>query len=343
MDYKEVVRVVTDIRHQFGKEILLNKTKFLSAFDDFAPKLHKERKILEFALDEQINHIFLDADKKEANKKEIAVKNAMSKLKDEAWFSEQAAHMIIDCFSAALDWNVPVNSFNAVQDNNSTKEELLYIKGQQAYLAKNYKEAVINYIMSASKGMALAQNGIGKCYEYGHGVIEDKSKACEWYLKAAEQNCADAQYNMGRCYYKSIGVTEDKIKAFYWHIKAANQGHAIAQIYVGYEYFNGNCIGQNKRKAFEWYLKAANQGYAYAQNEIGYCYFNGYGITVDKSKAFEWYLKSAEQDNHAAQFNAGWCYQYGIGVEKNTKQAKYWYKRALNNGNANAKEMLWGL
>lgn len=362
MNYKEVVQAVTDIRQHFGKDILANKIRFLSAFDDFAPALHKERKILEFALDERINYIFLDADKREPEKKEAAVRNAMIKLINEAWLSEYAAYMIIDCFSDALDWDVDiVKAINAIQDtqeNNADNvaecndsdmthkkppEELLYIKGQQAYLQKNYKEAVINYIMSATKGMSLAQNEMGKCYEYGHGVVEDKTKAFEWYMKAAEQNCAEAQYNIGRYYDNGINVAKDKYKAFEWYLKAANQGHAVAQIYVGYEYFHGKCIGQNKRKAFEWYLKAATKGYSYAQNEVGYCYYNGFGVPIDKQKAFEWYLQAAEQNNHTAQFNTGWCYHYGIGVEQNKKQAKHWYKKASDNGNINAKEMLWEL
>ena len=111
-----------NIRRHFGKDILSDKLWFLSAFDDFAPKLRREKKILEFALDEQINWILLDADKKGADKKEIAVKNSRGKLIGEAWLSERAAHMAIECFTAVLGWNTAVNTaanaLSVVRKNN---------------------------------------------------------------------------------------------------------------------------------------------------------------------------------------------------------------------------------
>ena len=76
MNYEQVMMAMADMRKHFGKDILSNKMKFLSAFDDFAPKLQKERKLIELALNEKINYIFLEADKnrKDINKKKLPYK-----------------------------------------------------------------------------------------------------------------------------------------------------------------------------------------------------------------------------------------------------------------------------
>lgn len=323
MDCREVVQVVKDIKRRFGKEILLDKAKFLSAFDDFAPKLRKEKKILSVALDEKINYIFLDADARETENKASAIKNSVAKLTGEAWLSEKAAQMIADCFTEALEWDIsslkqnlnlclsngkadkPLEIQTAAIQLKDVNGELIFIRGQQLYLEENYRDAAMYFIMASVKGIVSAYNALAQCYECGHGV------------------------------------PEDKLKAFEWHLKAAVQGHAVSQIHIGYDYFHGKNTSKNRRKAFEWYLKAANQGYSYAQNETGYCYYNGYGVKEDKRQAAEWYKKAAEQGNAAAQFNFGWCCQHGIGAEKSINQAKYWYRKAADNGNINAKEMLF--
>ncbi|KAI7817195.1 hypothetical protein BC939DRAFT_466762 [Gamsiella multidivaricata] len=66
-------------------------------------------------------------------------------------------------------------------------------------------------------------------YNYGKGVLQDYSKAMEWYLKAANRGHADAQFILGTMYNCGMGVPRDHSKAREWCLKAADQGHVDAQ------------------------------------------------------------------------------------------------------------------
>lgn len=66
----------------------------------------------------------------------------------------------------------------------------------------------------------------GERFEYGLGVVQDRSKAVEWYRRAAELGHADAQYKLGVCYENEWGVAKDRTEAAKWYRRAAEQGHA---------------------------------------------------------------------------------------------------------------------
>ncbi len=55
------------------------------------------------------------------------------------------------------------------------------------------------------------------------------AEAVKWWRKAAEQGDERAQYNLGRCYDKGEGVAQDKTEAIKWYRKAAEQGHEKAK------------------------------------------------------------------------------------------------------------------
>jgi tetratricopeptide (TPR) repeat protein len=105
MDPAQTAKSVTA---KFGVEILADKSKFLNAFSDLAPKLERERKILKAAFDENIHRVLLDAAAKSEAEKEIAVKKSVAQLS--VLLSEQAAVLAVSCLVAALDWNISVAS-----------------------------------------------------------------------------------------------------------------------------------------------------------------------------------------------------------------------------------------
>ena len=59
----------------------------------------------------------------------------------------------------------------------------LYERGDG--VAKDYKEAMRLYLLSAAQGNAVAQFRIGYLYEKGLGVAQDDTQAMRWYEKAA--------------------------------------------------------------------------------------------------------------------------------------------------------------
>ena len=74
-----------------------------------------------------------------------------------------------------------------------------------------------NYFISlkkrAEQGDVQAQYELGYAYLSGEGILQDYTKAAEWYRKAAEQGYADAQCELGKIYSKGDGIPQDYVKA----------------------------------------------------------------------------------------------------------------------------------
>ena len=61
---------------------------------------------------------------------------------------------------------------------------LAMVAGQSR--AQNYTaEDVRQWRQAAEQGIALAQNNLGICYEYGDGVAQNYYEAVKWYRKAS--------------------------------------------------------------------------------------------------------------------------------------------------------------
>ena len=91
----------------------------------------------------------------------------------------------------------------------AAEADVLAERGQTAYDAGDYAEAVKLWCEAAEAGNRIAQNSLGDCYYYGKGVAKDYTEAVKWYRKAAEQNDAEAQYKIGYCYCYGLGVDEN--------------------------------------------------------------------------------------------------------------------------------------
>ena len=159
-----------------------------------------------------------------------------------------------------------------------------------------YNEKLVE---AAENGDAIAQFNLGLCYAEGTGVIQDHTKAAEWYTKSAEQGNANAQNNLGVCYAKGTGVIQDYTKAAEWFTKSAEQG--VGQTNLGLCYLKGDGAQQDYAKAFEWFREAANQGDAKGQFLMGYCYEKGIGVSSNIPVAVSWYNKASEQGNEDAK------------------------------------------
>ena len=173
-------------------------------------------------------------------------------------------------------------------------------KGITVYKRGNYEEAVKWYRKSADQGDASAQNKLGECYYYGHGVSQSYVNAIKWYQKSANQGYASAQYNLGVCYYNGYGVSQSYVDAVKWYRKSANQGNASAQYNLGYCYEKGCGVPQSYVDAVRCYQISASQGDAAAQYNLGYCYFHGIGVFKQEVTGLNWCLKSARQGNKTA-------------------------------------------
>lgn len=148
-----------------------------------------------------------------------------------------------------------------VPDNKKLEKMLKAFPGAFSSLVADIRQ-------KAEGGEAQAQYRLGRCYDTGFAVAQDKSAAVKWYHKAAEQGLADAQYNIGVCYANGEGVAEDKAAAVRWFRMAAEQGYAWAQFNLGHCYAYGNGVSEDKAAAVKWCRKAAEQGHVMAKRAL---------------------------------------------------------------------------
>jgi TPR repeat protein len=85
---------------------------------------------------------------------------------------------------------VQAQSIPALPSYPSSDVEAWYQKAASYFqgkgVPKDYAEALKWYRKAADQGHALAQNGVGVCYERGCGVLKDYAEAVKWFRKAAE-------------------------------------------------------------------------------------------------------------------------------------------------------------
>ena len=60
----------------------------------------------------------------------------------------------------------------------------LYEEGKTLYDAKDYAKAFPKLKTAAEKGHKKAQYRLGRCYDKGNGVAENKAEAFKWYSNA---------------------------------------------------------------------------------------------------------------------------------------------------------------
>jgi len=146
-----------------------------------------------------------------------------------------------------------------------------------------------DFSVTAEKGEAEGQFGLGICYTRGHGVAKDDVQAAAWFRKAADQGFASAQTLLGHCYFGGEGVPKDQALAVTWYRKAAEQGNASAQMSLGECYGGGKGVEKDFVQAVKWYRKASEQGYVLAQYYLGGFYANGEGVAKDLIEAYAYW------------------------------------------------------
>jgi uncharacterized protein len=105
-----------------------------------------------------------------------------------------------------------------------------------AYQRGDYGVAFRRWRPLAEQGDARAQAELGRMYNTGEGVAQDRVQAAYWFRKAADQGFANAQTHLGLMYQYAQGVPQDYVQALSWFRKAADQGEPGAQYSLGYMY-----------------------------------------------------------------------------------------------------------
>ena len=278
-----IAAVLKQMITTYGEDVISEQKKCISIFRDIAPQLKDEQKILKIALDSGIANYFISCP---INERESNIKKALYAID---YLNDKAKELIIDSFVEAFDWD----------------KELL-VKGstyRNSYWNYTEKREVQNKLDLLEPDTESAENNykLGRKYYFGNGVLQNYSKAAEYFQKAVLQGSVKAQNDLGVMYEEGKGVKQDYSKAVELYLKAAQQDYAYAQNNLGALFEKGKGVKQDYGKAFEWYRKAALQKHADAQYNLGMMYKNGKGVTKDSDEAIKWLRKAAAKDHREAQ------------------------------------------
>lgn len=153
----------------------------------------------------------------------------------------------------ALAFVVFVTS-NAVQAWAAAGDEE-FDRGYDAFVSRDYAEAMKWWHQAAEKGHARAQNGLGVLYRDGDLGEPDKKRAAHWFRRSAENGYVYAMYSLGLLYRDGDGVMRDDIEAHKWFNlasalnfdpKAQFQRDLIARR------MSPEAIAEAERRAQEW-------------------------------------------------------------------------------------------
>ena len=257
--------------------------------------------------------------------------------------NNRLAWIIAVCFAAFLSsWAV----IACAEDKPMPSTEMK--RCEEAYNAKNWKDAATWCSAAAEQGNADAQIKLGVMYYEGQGVHQNNTKALKCFRKAADQGnvgaqniignmavCGDTQSQIlvGLMFFEGKGVSQNYAEALKWYRYAADKGDADAQVKIGDMYYKGQGVSQDYTEALKWYRKAAEQGYADAQYNIARMYRDGQGLPQDYAEASKWFGKAAEQGDGNELLAIGAMYHDGMGMPQDYTEAAKWLRKAAEKGN----------
>ena len=117
-----------------GKEILLNRTKFMKIFTSQNPKMEKERKALARALNVKVNELFVECKEEEKENNLIEAKNRLAKIND---LNPKAAEAVLLSFAYALGWDKKYIDIIKNKDDKSNVDKNKKNKNEKINIEKN--------------------------------------------------------------------------------------------------------------------------------------------------------------------------------------------------------------
>jgi hypothetical protein len=98
--------VLNHIADTYGIDCLLDGSRLINIFIDYAPQLKKEKKLLRVVFEEGAASILKGHLNSRQADKEIAFKQAVARLTDDAFIAPEAAENIVREFATALGWKL---------------------------------------------------------------------------------------------------------------------------------------------------------------------------------------------------------------------------------------------
>ena len=108
----EAVRTIKDIIKKYGKNIFMQKERFIGLFGDLAPKLSYEKKALSYAMNERIITYF-NCDEADREKNFSSARTVLEDI-----LSEKAVRVVMEIFVKVFGWDIKL--LDKLNDNNNT-------------------------------------------------------------------------------------------------------------------------------------------------------------------------------------------------------------------------------
>jgi len=161
----------------------------------------------------------------------------------------------------------------------------------------NKRNAVKKWKPLAEEGKADAQFHLGRIYEDGFGVRQNRGEAAKWFRRSAEQGYVLAQSALGEIYDEGLGVKKSSKKAAYWYELAAHQGDLTSQLNLGVMCCKGEEIPEDIKQGMKWLRLAAMQNCQRAQINLGLMYKIEGEAPLDYIRSYMWYTIAAASDD----------------------------------------------
>lgn len=209
--------------------------------------------------------------------------------------------------------------------------------GKEAFKLKRGSEALAQFQPLAEAGDREAVYWMGRLYDSGIGVAQDKQQALTWFTKAAEAGHVESQRVIGIYHAEGLGgLARDDKQAFDWYSRAAGAGNAKAMRNLAGLYVEGRGTPRDYAMAAQWYQKAADAGHVKARRGLAYLYYFGRGVPQDRTRAAQLFRAAADDGDEQASVNLGFVHYHGKGVPQDFGKAREAFEKAANRGNAEA-------
>jgi len=123
---------------------------------------------------------------------------------------------------------------------------------------------------------------LGTAYYHGrYGLVQSKNKAAKLWKRAVQLGSVHAMCSLGRSYDLGDGVKQDRKKSMQLYRLSADRGNARAQYNIAYDLrVDGSFV-----EAFSYFKRSADQGFTHAIYACAQCYLHGQGVAFDLEAA----------------------------------------------------------
>jgi TPR repeat protein len=185
----------------------------------------------------------------------------------------------------------------------STQEaRQLFKKAVDAFMRRQYAEALPLLEQAGSEGDVEAKNLLGVMQLNGMGVVQDPRRAAALFEAAAAQGLKEAQYNLSNQLFNGLGIAEDETRAQQNLLAAAAAGHRPALRSLGLLYHDaGGGDARWATLATRCFRLAAEAGDPLAQYLFGLRLWRGHGTQQDPDGALQWFTAAAQARVYLAE------------------------------------------